>query len=97
MPYSGPEAPPTLEIRVLPVTVRIAPACLLAAPGFQRAEDGGEAAGQVDAVVGVADRCVQLGEVVAVGLDDPGGRDDPGPEDVSVHDGSLTDGGNHCA
>ena len=68
----------------------------LRAPSVQRAEDGGEATGQVDAVVGVADRRVQLGEVIAVGLDNPGGRHDPGPEDLSVHDGSLTDGGNHC-
>ena len=51
------------------------------APGVQRAEHGGEAAGQVDAMIGVADRRVQLGQVVAVGLDDPGGRHDPGPED----------------
>src|SRR5206468_12416250 len=37
MPYSGPEAPPTLEIRVLPVTVRIAPGVAVFAPGASRA------------------------------------------------------------
>ena len=53
-------------------------------------EHGGEAAGQVDAVVGVADRRVQLGQVVAVGLDRP--RRPTAiqrAEDLSVHDGSL--------
>src|SRR5438445_701039 len=52
------------------------------------------APGEVDAMIGVADRRVQLGQVIAVGLDDPGGRHDPGPEDLSVHDGSLIDNGN---
>jgi small subunit ribosomal protein S10 len=42
-------------------------------------------------VVGVADRRVQLGEVIAVGLDDLGRTRDPGPEDFSVHHGSLLD------
>src|SRR6266704_1992620 len=37
MPYSGPEAPPTLEIRVLPVTVKIAPGVAVFAPGASRA------------------------------------------------------------
>jgi len=55
----------------------------------QRAEHRGEAAVQVDAVIGVADRRVQLGQVITVGLDDPGGRRYPGPEDFSVHRGSL--------
>ena len=87
-PYSGPAAPPTSETMVAPVTVRIRPGVMCtAAPlrAFSAREHRGEAAGEVDAVIGVADRRVQLGQVVAVGLDDPGGRRYPGPEDFSVH------------
>jgi hypothetical protein len=51
----------------------------------QGAEHGSEAAGEVDAVIGIADRRVQLGQVVAVGLDDLGGGGHPGPEEFSVH------------
>jgi len=32
MPYSGPEAPPTLEIRVLPVTVKMDPGVVVFPP-----------------------------------------------------------------
>jgi hypothetical protein len=79
-------------MRVLPVRVRIAPwRGRLFRRGIQRHEHGGEAAGEVYAVVGVADRRVQLGQAVPVDLDDLGGGRDPGPEDFSVHGGSLTD------
>jgi hypothetical protein len=36
-------------------------------------------------VVGIADRRVQLGQVITVGLDHLGGRDDPRAEDIGIH------------
>jgi len=53
--------------------------------GVERGQHGGETAGQVDPVIGVADLRVKLGKVVAVGLDHPGRRGDPRAEGVGVH------------
>jgi len=41
-------------------------------------------------VISVADRRVQLGQVVALFLDDGGGGGDPGPEDFGLHGVSPT-------
>src|SRR6202044_1207327 len=46
---------------------------------------GGEAAGQVGAVIGIADRGVELGEVVALRVDDRRDLRYPGSEELSVH------------
>ena len=71
---------------MLPVRVSTAPGVAgVAAAASSARGHGGESAGQVDPVVGVADRRVQLGEVVAVGLDHPAADVDPGAEDISVH------------
>jgi hypothetical protein len=37
-------------------------------------------------VIGVADRRVQLGQVLTMLLYDPGGGRDPGPEHISLHE-----------
>ena len=69
MPYSGPEAPPTLRIRVVATDVSTSAGCCGCAV-VERCERGVKPARHVLAVVGVADGGVELGEVVPVLGDD---------------------------
>ena len=65
VPYSGPAAPPTLDIRVMAVSFRAAPAVSGGASAIFD-HDRFEAAVHVFAVVRIADRPVQLDEFLPV-------------------------------
>jgi hypothetical protein len=76
-----------LEISVDPVSSRTEPGRGRVRRG-QRRLHGAEPAGEVDAVIGVADRGIELGEVISLCFDDRCDLRDPCAEEFSVHKGS---------
>ena len=89
VPQSGPLAPPTVDTSVLPANDQELPGRERRVLRGQRLADRVEAAVHVHAVVAVADRGVQLGQVVAPVLDGLRDRGHPGVNRRGAHRGSC--------
>ncbi len=76
VPYSGPLAPPTVDTSVMPTLVNSA-AAVVGLGLVERGDGRLHPAIHVGAVVGVADRGVEIGQLVPVLGDEPGELADP--------------------
>ena len=74
MPYSGPAAPPTVEISVVATSFRTSPGVDAGRQVVELGEHGREAAVHVLAVVAVADLAVERDELDPVLGDDVGAQ-----------------------